>query len=325
MACGYTGAELSALSSHFDTSVFTIFVSGDDSAVCFGDCQEKFGMPAFGEADQSAFDHTQDDGPMKEFQFRIQKQMGIPEEFTRLAYDCCSSGYFARKGRLFVKGTCGTQMPTGITTTTVFNSMSTAAFWIYWRIQMETRTLTPVEAGRELGFGVKFVGHESPRDMTFLKGSWHLSLSSVWHWLPLPSLTIKLGKVISDPVEITVVRRGGRKIRLDAKSAAMVCAYALASSYGLVPPDYPIVGAFLACLKRNGTAPRRALRRLEEGWKPAIQHFLLDRDGAMDFMFARYEITRDEIHEVEGLLGKINSLPCYIEHIVFDKLADVDY
>jgi hypothetical protein len=50
----------------------------------------------------------------------------------------------------------------------------------------------------------------------------------------------------------------------------------------------------------------------------------LDRKFVLSWMFDRYGIAEDEVLEVEDIINKIPSLPYFIGHDVFTKLAE-DY
>jgi hypothetical protein len=317
-ASGSTGLQLNAIGEILALGEFTIVVSGDDSVVCFGGLHRYF----YGEADQSAFDHTQDDGPCRLFQGAVQEYLGFPKEFTDLAYKCCSQRYTARKGRLFMRGECGTQMPTGITTTTTYNSLSTAMFWVFWALNRERWSV--VEAGQQLGFKVKFEPRDSLTQATFLKGWWMQNSKGAQIWFPLPSAVLKLGKLLKSPLEITRSGRKGKPCRPFPEAIAM-CAKALANSYGDVPDEYPILGAFLRVLRVNGVESPTAMAGMLEGWKPIVTSSYFDRDQACLAVCMRYNVSHSDILSVERLLSKIDHLPAYVQHPVFDRLADVDY
>jgi len=319
-ASGYTQEKLSEIGQAAVSGDSVFAMSGDDSFVAWGgipsDC---FG----GEADQSQFDHTQDDGPMKIFMRQILEALGFPDDFITMAYGACRSGYTIRKGRLAVIGNGGTQMPTGITTTTSFNSLDTFAMFV-WFMYNRSRFGTLADAGAELGFKVKFFPRDSIQTSTFLKGWWQDGNGGL-QWVPLPSACLKIGKLLNDPVVITRTIRKGRKHFLGRKEAIRMCAMALSQSYGKVDPSYPIFGEFLRTLSRLGKQPRVVLHSLQESWKPVMTGISIDREGACSSILTRYGISREEIEDVERLLRSVTALPSYVEHIVFDKLCDVDY
>lgn len=319
-ASGYTQEKLSEIGRAAASGDAVFAMSGDDSFVAWGVIPSKsFG----GEADQSQFDHTQDDGPMKIFMRQILVALGFPDDFIDMAYGACRSGYTIRKGRLAVIGNGGTQMPTGITTTTSFNSLDTFAMFV-WFMHNRSRFDTLADAGAELGFKVKFFPRESIQTSTFLKGWWQNGSGGL-QWVPLPSACLKIGKLLSDPVIITRTIRKGKKHFLSPRDAIRMCATALAQSYGNVDPSYPILGEFLRTMSRLGKQPRIVLQSLHESWKPVMTGIQIDREEACNSMLIRYGIDREEVEDVERLLRSVVSLPSYIEHPVFDKLCNVDY
>ncbi len=322
-ASGYNQDKLSLMSADFFTGIACIAASGDDSVAY---------IPGVGfvEADQSMFDQSQDDGPLKHYGFRWMKQAGLPDEFISLVYECCTKRYTVRKHRLQVKGKAGTQMPTGITMTTAINSMDTIAMYVYLLIESQTRSLTVDQAGHELGFTVKSQTKSNFGELTFLKGWWRQDVCGTLTWLPLPSAVLKLGKILRDPVDITktdkTIKGKRSTTRLSAVEAVRQVAFCLARSYGLVPLDYPVFGAFLAALLRLGSDPGRNLGHLEESWKPKVTTIIvLDREEAVAAMVERYSIEPSWIEEVESLFNGLSSLPAYVEHPLFDRLCDLDY
>jgi hypothetical protein len=323
-ASGSTGAQLNDVGEWLSDGIPTFVASGDDSVVSFGGLHPEF---VFGEADQSAFDHTQDDGPCKIFQGMIQEHLGFPAEFTNMAYKACSSAYSARRGRLSVWGECGTQMPTGITTTTTYNSLATLAMWLWWLLRREEVSVD--EAGAELGFKVKFSGAFSLHHVTFLKGWWipSFGVDQIWEqiWMPLPSAVIKLGKTITDPLIITSYKNRGRRMQRSRKQAIRMCALALASSYKDVPLDYPVLGPFLYALLRCGLESKSALKSMEESRRPRTTGGAMNLRVCWDAFQHRYGVTPMDLFRVDKSLNLVYSLPAIVIDPVFDRLAEVDY
>jgi hypothetical protein len=194
--------------------------------------------------------------------------------------------------------------------------------WLWWLIHPE---LSVSEAGQQLGFKVKVFPRDSISQATFLKGWWLPTVDGLYVWRPLPSALIKLGKMISDPVEITSFTRRGRRMRRPRQEAISMCALALANSYPNVRNDYPILGSFLNSLRRLGSECPTTLEGIIESSKPCPSIGLLDYSLVCSIIEERYAITYSEIREVEALFGTITSLPAYVEHNVFDKLVEVDY
>jgi len=317
-AAGSTHEQLSELGNALNSSDIVIAASGDDSVVAWG------GYPlaarsTFSEADQSQFDHTQDEGPLSLACFWMRK-LGAPEEFLDLVKFCCRSDYTSRKHDFSSTGGAGTQMPTGITLTTLLNSMATIAMYLF-TIANESTDL--VHSARQLGFKVKLVNCDDIRQLTFLKGWWVDSLSvGELIWLPLPSAVVKLGKLLKDPCLIF-------KDKNPHSSYSKAC-YALAKSYGQVPFEYPILGVFLKQLLYCSSQglydkPVHGLAVLES-WKPVVQDYhIIDVDSCRAAMCARYDITRSDIERVEKLIRKVRSVPCYLEDPVFLSLSITDY
>jgi len=318
-ASGYAQARLSEIGRAAQEGHCVFAMSGDDSFVAWGGLKIEFG----GEADQSMFDHTQDEGPTRKFMWQILLRLGISLDFCKLAFDACSSGYTIRKGRLFCKGGAGVQLPTGITTTTSFNSMSTLAMFV-WFLMNRDRLKGLVDAGLELGFTVKYAARDDIFTSTFLKGWWQQGEQGV-DWIPLPSACLKIGKMLNDPISVTRVTRRGKKSYLSPVEAIQQCSSALAKSYGELDRSYPILGEFLFTMIRLGKQPRKVLGSLQESWKPSMTAVKVDRQTALASIESRYGITVEEVESVERLLRTVVALPSYIEHPVFDKLCDVDY
>lgn len=319
-ASGYDQKHLNVIADAIEEGGVVFAMSGDDSIIGWGGLRQEI----CGEGDQTAFDQSQDDGPMKFFMEPILRKMGRSEEFILMAYAACAEGYTIRKGRMTVKGYGGVQMPTGVTTTTTFNSLSTLGSFVYF-VMNRSRYATMAESGKDLGFTVKYFAHDSLATATFLKGWWQKDVEGKNQWMPLPSAVVKLGKVLNDPVKITKVVRRGKKCYLSPEVAVRVCATALASSYGSVDPSYPVFGAFLEMLKRLGTRMNKPLASLQESWKPQLTGIPVNRESVLEAMEIRYGVTPEEVASVEELLRRVKSLPAYIEHPVFDRLCVADY
>lgn len=290
-----------------------IAASGDDSVVSWGEFARGRVSP-FVEADQSKFDHTQDEGPLS-LSIYWMRLLGAPEWFLDLVFYCCREGYTSRKHEFSSRGTSGTQMPTGITLTTLLNSMATISMYLY---AIESDSVDLVGKARDLGFGVKAFQHDDLTQLTFLKGWWQFSDVGLV-WLPLPSAVIKLGKLIRSPLEIASTK--------DWDLSYKRCAYALARSYGNIPFEYPILGPFLVCLLKfgkdwNGMDHVPVL----ESWKPVVTTtFTIDVDLCRSSMIKRYGFDVCDLLRAESLIGQVKQLPSYLEDIVFLRLSEVDY
>lgn len=296
-----------------------VAVSGDDSVVSWGNT---FGhYSGFGEADQSQFDHTQDLGPQYAAAIWMNK-LGAPGWFVDMVRECCTGRYSVDFRRLRIKGEAGCQMPTGITMTTVLNSMSTIFMYVNL---FRNKHLDVPSAGRELGFKVKYFPARDVGDVTFLKGWWRWSGESLV-WLPLPSAIVKLGKLLRAPWEIIGMSKAERNSPLGREVSYGIAANALSMSYGNVPFDYPILGPFLKVLRkfhpgRDGVASKISL----ESWKPVVVGMITLSDDTTDAVCRRYNITTDDIDRVTALIEGVSRLPAYIEDPVFDALVVTDY
>jgi hypothetical protein len=193
-----------------------------------------------------------------------------------------------------------------------------------WFIKNRSRLNSVDQAGRELGFKVKYFPRESLGTITFLKG-WFQSDGRSQQWLPLPSAILKLGKVLRNPREITTFKTKTGTVRYDLSDAVPICAHALSQSYGNIPLNYPILGRFVHTLQRLGSQPRSEIPSLVEGWKPKIPLISLDRTAVLENINFRYGIPPSSIKSFEQLLDEITKLPAYIEHPVCDLLCEVDY
>jgi len=325
-AAGYTQRQLSSIALAMQEGDVVIAISGDDSVVSWGPLTNVFSCEPYGECDQSQFDHTQDEGPQRIAASEWMRLIGIPEDFIDLCYGCCSWPYTARMGRLRVKGVAGTQMPTGITMTTVLNSMSTL-FMYLWIIK--TRNAEFSEAARQLGFKTKYKGAFDLGDITFLRGWWRKCADQDGRvWMPLPSACLKLGKVLRDPVDVCKYKHPVTRetVRKSGEEATRVMAYALASSYKTVEENYPILGPFLATLRRLGTEMSHPdLHSLYESQRPAMVDANIDVEDCVSATLRRYDLAVHELDRVRSLLGSVESLPAMVFDPVFERLREVDY
>jgi len=325
-AAGYTQKQLSEIADAMTPGVTVLAISGDDSVGCW----DVDGVHTFFECDQSLFDQSQDEGPVIDYANQWMTACGCPPWFCELVASACKTGYRINRKRVQIKGNCGVQMPTGITVTTTVNSMSTLAMYVYHLKQQKGigRNLMIVKSAWDLGLTAKYITSDCIGNMTFLKGWWRQDVFGYYHWLPLPSAVIKLGKLLRDPLDIVGkakpnLKKNGEVGRLEA---IRECAFALASSYSGVPKDYPILGPFLETLKRLGQPSDDVHLNLVESWKPRGDvNFHLDVAESLAAIENRYGISPCDVKRVEKLLLQVNRLPAYIEDSVFDLLCDVDY
>lgn len=305
-----------------------VIVSGDDSAYNW------FGQ--LGEADQSAFDHTQSTGAINVAAVMWMEALGVPPEFINLLLFCSRIRYKIKYERLEMTGEAGTQLPTGFMCTTSLSSVDCIFMYVRWLARIQVRpTIALAEVGEELGFTVKDQRRDDPHQVTFLKGWWAVhKVTRDPLWMPLPSAVLKLGKVLRPPREIAYVVTNGKRVQPPMEVAIAQVAYAIAMSYGNVSDDYPILGSFLKKLRRLGVARAggQVHRTIgfnavwESNWyKTRVDVGLIDSKITIQAVCERYGFTPDDLFRVEELIGKVNTLPAYIEDPVFDRLVEVDY
>jgi hypothetical protein len=317
-AAGSPFEVLCEIGTSMSTGDLVIAVSGDDSVVAWGN---NFRFQGYGEADQSQFDHTQDQGPQTAAAIWM-RALGAPGWFVDMVYHCCSAAYTVNFRRLRVKGEAGVQMPTGITMTTLLNSMST--IFMYLNLFKNPGLDVPL-AGRQLGFKVKYFEFVNLGDVTFLKGWWRRSGSSLI-WLPLPSAVLKIGKILKKPTEIVRMSPNKKKSERGQKLACYEVGRALASSYGSVPFSYPILGPFLHVLKKfHSTCEKGTAMAATESWKPCVTGDYELESEAIDAVCFRYGLSTGDIDRVTKLILQVADLPSYLEDLVFLRLAEKDY
>jgi len=134
---------------------------------------------------------------------------------------------------------------------------------------------------------------------------------------------------MNDPRTITAVTKDGKKRRFPVDKACRIVAFGVALSYGNVPKNYPILGAFLNVLYCKGewhkllfTKPVYSESQL---YKSVTDATNLDREFCLMAMAERYNVTKNDLLRVEALLQTVSTLPTYVEDPVFDKLVVVDY
>jgi hypothetical protein len=241
--------------------------------------------------------------------------VGVPTLVIDLMLLACSMPYRVKYKNLRVEGSAGFQLATGIDWTTVINSMSSLIFCMFL---LKTDGVAE-EVAFDLGMKIKMVHSVGIEDVTFLKGSWIPDLCGDLCWFPFPSQCLKLGKVLREP-------RLFSKNRKDTMEGVRVVAYGIYSSMKSVPPNYPILGAFLACLKRLGAVSNCAISASEDGWyKPQIVSASINRRSALTFVARRYDLSISDVIRVEELFDSVKALPAFVYDPVMDRLRDVDY
>lgn len=283
-------------------------VAGDDSIF-------KITEPTwvdYGESDFSMFDQSQDEGP-NSIAFAIwMKKLGFPLTLIDSLIWIFAKGYKVapRNARqLRIVGSGGLQLPTGHTFTTVLNSLND--IFCYMSAFQQTKFDFPTTAS-SLGFTAKVRTYGADyRPLTFLKGWW--MKTDIGHvWMPLPSAVLKIGKFMK-PLKY-----------FSDQNPIGICSTMIVNSYFGIDRKYPILGDFLAVLDKF----KSGIGNLQEGavneniFKPrlSIDSYTLDVEYAVEMIYDRYELEDIDLLEIKDLYSKIQTLPCYVQHSVFNKL-----
>lgn len=322
---GYNGRRLTTLSSRLnDSTHVTILVSGDDTLISLGPLS--YSGIRFIEWDASMFDQSQDQGPLYYGMNNWMAAMGAPKEYITLLQNICAKPYRAYVGELEIRGKPGWQMSTGITATTILNSVNSACAAIYC---MSMKFKDPALCGRKLGFTLKIKTQDELYKCTFLKGWWLPDPDGHDNWVVLPSLAIKLGKIMNDPVTITRVTRHGKAVRFDSVKAVRIVAKGLSLSYGHVPTDYPIFGSLLKRLGELGlwhkVLERTNILSEAHQYKTMPDVLKLDRDFCEKAICERYNLELSDLRRADQLIAKVTVLPAFLCDPVFERLREVDY
>jgi hypothetical protein len=306
-----------------------IVVSGDDSFITFGKLSDYFGAVG-AEGDLSMADQSQDDACFDEYQFKVMKRLGIPKEIIEMLRDQSRAPYSVDKDGLRVRGDPGCQLPTGSTVTSVCNTNTVLGGFLFYlsKCNLQQKPPVPEEVFAELGLELKFVYLERFSLITFLKGWFKQDVQGAWHWMPLPSQVIKIGKCLRDPVHLMSVTRRGRTVRFSPTESVRQYATLIYKGHANIEREYPVLGEFLATLQRLGSEPKAAgdvvesekFNRISFGKFPKLNQAMVDED-----MEERYGITVQDCERVNALLKSVTSLPALLVDPVFDSLCDVDY
>jgi hypothetical protein len=192
------------------------------------------------------------------------------------------------------------------------NNLSTVVGFFSTQYPCDINHLPVFQAS--LGFESKFKTSLLLTNMTFLKGAFFPCHDS-FIWLPLPSIAIKIGKLMNHPCATFKTN--------DPELAWRQSAYSLAHGIGSVPRTYPILGTFLETLIRLSSPTDIVLHEFEHKTKTNETHG--DREEFLLFMHIRYGITECEILEVEHDLECVRRLPCLLPSRVAWSKLHFDY
>jgi len=192
------------------------------------------------------------------------------------------------------------------------NGVASVQFIFHFMARVEADPgVSFASAGADLGFVTKQEDHQDICQCIFLKGAF-LPKPSGYGFANLPSLVLKMGKHLTPP---TV----SQKTKDEGQALAMI-AGAMGSSLPQLDRDAPVIGAFLAALRRCGTKGGSAEERPYKTYGGSIP-----RATMIEFMEGRYGVTEDEVEELERMLDNVQSIPCYIQHPVVARMTLRDY
>jgi hypothetical protein len=276
----------------------SLVLSGDDGLVVFRDGREY----SVWETDFAKFDHSHTEASLKTI-LGIFRMWGVPSEVIDLWWQSMAGPYRInrRKEGVVIRGEAPPQMATGISITTVANSLTHIAAFLH-AVQGDY-----VSRMAELGFTVKVEKHRDIGMATFLRGWWRRDATGLLRWYPLPSAVLKLGKV----------RRMRKTDTYPELSAA------LAYSYGPVPRDYPILGEFIWRMTVRKTT-RRLFEESVDQHKPVLTGGTIDREEALWAFETRYGLSLVDIQRMEALISSA-PLPGLLHDPGFYVLRAVDY
>jgi hypothetical protein len=199
-----------------------------------------------------------------------------------------------------------------------------------------TEAAPPGEVAKNLGFNFK-EAWDDIRQSVFLK-KWRVPVCDGGVWrvfdVSLPSCVVKLGKSLRSPDRYRISgepRFAEGSARWQELLHDMARAQAL--SYGGIPDNYPILGAYLRKMRSFSDKSREELDALrmmpvqyEDGYRVALpEGIYINRDEIMERTVERYSCSVSEILEVEALIDSVQRLPVFISHPLFQKMLSVDY
>ena len=314
---GYTAEDLDYWMSEalMMSDAIHFIVAGDDCAILWGPWASVFGF--CGENDFSTYEFTQ--GPHCFILYDAVMNFYVNDkdyiERVMQSFAKAYQGIKNVKGDVIrIKSEIRQRMASGSSDTTNFNSLGNIGSAMHI-IQNADFEKDPAYYYTQCGFKCKYKAHDDVNQMTFLKGWWQFDMKGTLRWVPLPGMVLKIGKTKRDPVLIAKNK--------NRNEANRICAYALASSPGYVPHDYPIFGKWLVTMKKLGTISNIKLyTTFERTFRNSL--YVLDRKLAVEAVFKRYGIYEAEILEIERTLDEVTQLSTVVGFEGLRKLL-IDY
>jgi hypothetical protein len=277
------------------------------------------------ESDASMCDITLGAGPLLYADFVVMKSMGLPVDVINVLMDISRVPIVvlpkASNGFLSVQCKLPPQNCTGTTITSVGTTWRIAMVNVYHMVYSPHDDLRSSALDMGMSFKVKVVTWEQA---TFLRCHFIRNQDGALEMTNLPSLMLKICKVMKDPVALT---------RLPVVQAYQQYAYGLSRSI-FVSRRYPMLGAMLRLYDRMGRDHGVQVDAHESNWEYKLQPGPLTADvgapgdsraQAVSFIFERYGLTMFDIVEIEALFDAVDVLPCLVAHPAFARLAEVDY
>lgn len=317
--------------------LLSISVCGDDSLAVHGDlelgnnviesdvtqCDQSHTEATFGYLFQGFERHHHDPEPVGDDQIGHLGEMVALQcrgSFQEEKYK--RESVVNRRVPVWLEGSMEVQLATGLTATTTSNTNIVGALVVMallrasrGRFQLENFQYEALLLGFRLKASRGHIDHS-----TFLK-SWFVPSLQGAIAVPIPGWVVKVGKLLTDPHDLYP--------HLPAAERASYVAYALAQ--GLLIPDwYPILGPFVAALRRAGQAhevPKKVHARLHQDHRPYDLRALdpSARQHVLDLVMDRYKVSVDWVTEVEALLNSVVRVPVMVSHPLFVRMACRDY
>lgn len=290
-----------------------VIVAGDDF---FAIIHDKNGIRFF-ENDFSKYDRTQG-VHAQDAERQILLLLGMSEyvAFTLFSTANLQPRYESKRLDFHQIMKMPPQRATGAPDTTIGNTINNIASVIYsLMISNDFDHLAKDQA--ELGLEAKLQIHDELSHATFLKG-WWMPAGHKYHWLPLPSQTIKMGKILTLP---TLIFK-----HLPEDSAWRSAAKSMGCSYQNVPHNYPLFGSLL---KRYAQLEGETKNLLEyqpnDGHKIVVdKHVEIDEYIARMYVAQRYNLTYCEIVEMQEEISRM-PFPGLAVHPGWARVSTRDY
>jgi predicted RNA methylase len=301
--------------SNAGLGITSILVQGDDSLVYE---QGLDGRWRWRETDFSKFDQSQG-VPHLLCQYAILRALGVPSSVTSLLMDIAKApARYKSYGKTepfvmnWVLAPGSARRATGGADTSLGNSIVAMCAILnclsfHWSEQSMTDT----------GLTFKFNRlHETISSATFLHSWWVKGSNNDYAFLPLPSQTVKAGKITKTGLNLQSIREYSR---------------AISTGYINIPVEYPVLGPFLGVMHRLGATPRASRVDYVQRTKPykvigqADPNFKLDVFSCRQQIQERYDLTVSDIERAEAKMAAVTSLPWIISDPVFLRLQEIDY